>query len=97
MVAELGRDTTAYGVHNRHADLRWVYDLAVAPAVLDVVAEILGPHITLLDSRFVCKHALTVRCGCLRPRSCRKVHARAADNRCPRLVVLCRCDGHTRV
>ena len=81
LVAEMGRSATQYGVHNRHKDLRWVYDLACAPEVLDVVEEILGPDITLLDSRFVCKHALTV---CLLPYCRAQCTARQRDMRCSR-------------
>ena len=62
--AEVGLEASAYSLHNRHADLRWVYDLVTAPELLDTVEQLLGPNIMLLDSRFICKHGLTVRAAC---------------------------------
>jgi non-haem Fe2+, alpha-ketoglutarate-dependent halogenase len=54
--AEEGRERCQIGLLDRHFDQRFVWELAVHPAVLDTVEAVLGPDILLLATHFFCKY-----------------------------------------
>src|SRR5919204_2578429 len=43
-------------IHSRHFDLRFVWDIAASPVLLDCVEQLLGPNVLLFGSRFFCKY-----------------------------------------
>ncbi|KAM9835367.1 putative alpha-ketoglutarate-dependent hypophosphite dioxygenase isoform 1-T2 [Syngnathus typhle] len=53
---EFGEDYTQYSLHNVHLEYLWVMGLSKHPRILQVLQAILGPHVILLDSRFICKY-----------------------------------------
>ncbi|KAJ8015767.1 hypothetical protein DPEC_G00029560 [Dallia pectoralis] len=54
---EFGEEYTQYSLHNMHLQYPWVLGLAKHPRVLQVVQNILGSDVILLDSRFICKYS----------------------------------------
>jgi non-haem Fe2+, alpha-ketoglutarate-dependent halogenase len=57
MLVHEGIDLVAPGfrLHDRHLDQDFIWEVATDPGLLDVVAEIAGPHLLILGSRFICK------------------------------------------
>ncbi|XP_029368861.1 uncharacterized protein LOC115050331 [Echeneis naucrates] len=53
---EFGEDYTQYSLHNVHLQYPWVMGLTKHPKLMEVIKTILGPHVILLDSRFICKY-----------------------------------------
>ncbi|XP_026213829.1 L-proline trans-4-hydroxylase [Anabas testudineus] len=53
---EFGEEYTQYSLHNVHLQYPWVMSLAKHPRVLQVVTDVLGCDVILLDSRFICKY-----------------------------------------
>src|SRR5712692_7049926 len=51
-----GRERCRIGLLDRHFDQRFVWELATHPAVLECVAEVLGPDVMLLATHFFCKY-----------------------------------------
>lgn len=51
-----GREKCQIGLLDRHLDQRFVWDMAVHPAVLDAVEAAIGPDIMLLATHFFCKY-----------------------------------------
>lgn len=54
--AQEGRERCQIGLLDRQFDQRFVWELAVHPAVLDAVEAVLGPDILLLATHFFCKY-----------------------------------------
>ncbi|XP_078520599.1 phytanoyl-CoA dioxygenase domain-containing protein 1-like [Lissotriton helveticus] len=53
---EFGKEHAQYSLHNAHLRLPWVLGLATHPHTLQAITAVLGPHVVLLDSRFICKY-----------------------------------------
>ncbi len=51
-----GREISQVGLHDRHYDQEFIWDVATSPAVLDAIEAIIGPDIMLLASQFFCKY-----------------------------------------
>lgn len=51
-----GEEYTQYSLHNVHLQYPWVGCLTKHPQILQVVKDIIGPDVILLDSRFICKY-----------------------------------------
>ncbi|XP_076018915.1 putative alpha-ketoglutarate-dependent hypophosphite dioxygenase [Genypterus blacodes] len=55
---EFGEDYTQYSLHNVHLQYQWVMGLTKHPRILQVLQDVLGPDVILLDSRFICKYPI---------------------------------------
>lgn len=53
---QLGRDQCQTGLLDRHYDQSFIWEIAVQPAILDVVESLIGPDILLLATHFFCKY-----------------------------------------
>ena len=53
---ELGRDVCSIGLMGRHRDIRFIWELATHPKVLDAPDAVLGPDIVLLSTHIFCKY-----------------------------------------
>ena len=56
---EVARKTYA-SLANRHFEFPWFWDLITAPEVLDVVEDLIGPDIMLMNTNVICKYGTAV-------------------------------------
>ena len=54
--AEVGKEMAQIGLHSLQFEKEFVWQLATAPAVLEVMQEVMGPDIMLLSTHFFCKY-----------------------------------------
>ncbi|XP_054593676.2 L-threonyl-[L-threonyl-carrier protein] 4-chlorinase-like [Nothobranchius furzeri] len=55
---EFGKEYTQYSLHNVHLQYPWVMSLTKHPRILQVIQDVLGLDVLLLDSRFICKYPI---------------------------------------
>ncbi len=51
-----GRERCAIGLLDRHFDLKFIWEIATDPVILDVIENVIGPNIHLLATHFFCKY-----------------------------------------
>lgn len=54
--AEAGRERAQIGLLGRHFDIKFIWDIAVHPKILDCVEALIGPNVLLLGTHFFCKY-----------------------------------------
>jgi non-haem Fe2+, alpha-ketoglutarate-dependent halogenase len=54
-----GRERSQIGLVDRHFDQPFIWEIAIRPAILDVVEAVVGPDILLLATHFFCKYGQT--------------------------------------
>ena len=54
--AREGKEVCQIGIHGRHMDEKFIWELATNPRVLDVMVELMGPDVMLLSTHFFCKY-----------------------------------------
>lgn len=54
-----GREHCQVGLHERHLDQRFLWDLASNPVILDWMEALIGPNVLLLHSHVFCKYGPT--------------------------------------
>jgi len=54
--AQEGREQSQVGLHDRHFDQPFIWEIATRPEILDAMESIIGPNILLLASQFFCKY-----------------------------------------
>ncbi|HIE99127.1 MAG TPA: phytanoyl-CoA dioxygenase family protein [Planctomycetes bacterium] len=54
-----GRDECIIGLHGRHIDRRFIWELATNAKTLDCIAALMGPDIIVLSTHFFCKYPQT--------------------------------------
>src|ERR1041384_5800032 len=57
--AKEGRDKCQVGLTDRHFDIRFVWDIAANPVILDAIELLIGPDIMLMSTHFFCKYGPT--------------------------------------
>lgn len=51
-----GKEQCQIGLHGRHIDTRFVWELASDPRILDCIEVLMGPDIMVLSTHFFCKY-----------------------------------------
>ena len=51
-----GRERCAIGLFDRHFDLKFIWEIATDPVILDVIEDVIGPNFHLLATHFFCKY-----------------------------------------
>lgn len=51
-----GRANCEIGLQGRHIDVRFIWELASSPRILDCIAPLMGPDIMVLSTHFFCKY-----------------------------------------
>ena len=54
--AREGTEHCQIGIHGRHFEEKFIWELATDPRVLDVMVELMGPNVMLLSTHFFCKY-----------------------------------------
>ena len=57
--AKEGREKCQVGLTDQHFNIRFVWDIAVNPVILDSIESVIGPDIMLLSTHFFCKYGPT--------------------------------------
>ena len=51
-----GKEKSQVGLHDRHFDQKFIWEIATSARILDAVESIIGPNVMLLASQFFCKY-----------------------------------------
>ncbi len=54
--AQHGEEASAISLAGKHKELKWIWDLAVHPKVLEMARTAIGPDLLLLGTHFFCKY-----------------------------------------
>ena len=57
--AKEGVEKCQVGLTDRHFDIRFVWDIATNPVILDSIESLIGPDIMLMSTHFFCKYGPT--------------------------------------